>query len=212
MRMARFKQITDWKKFIVLYPKVIPEELCNEIAHQARLLAGKHDRIHPGMYTDIRPADGGDFFEQLEDMCQVLFDPYYEMYRYNFNLTYGELVYDSISLTHYNPGSQNEMHIDLDFLANDGTRGASGPIGASCPVVSASSYKGGELYFLNQDFTIKPDIGDLLLFPSNFAYPHRVNLIEGERICVFPYYRHVAPPHARNEDTLSEVSNANKQK
>lgn len=210
--MARFKQITDWKKFIVLYPKVIPEELCNEIAHQARLLAGKHDRIHPGMYTDIRPADGGDFFEQLEDMCQVLFDPYYEMYRYNFNLTYGELVYDSISLTHYNPGSQNEMHIDLDFLANDGTRGASGPIGASCPVVSANSYKGGELYFLNQDVTIKPDIGDLLLFPSNFAYPHRVNLIEGERICVFPYYRHVAPPHARNEDTLSEVSNANKQK
>lgn len=210
--MARFKQITDWKKFIVLYPKVIPEELCNEIAHQARLLAGKHNRIHPGMYTDIRPADGGDFFEQLEDMCQVLFDPYYEMYRYNFNLTYGELVYDSISLTHYNPGSQNEMHIDLDFLANDGTRGASGPIGASCPVVSANSYKGGELYFLNQDVTIKPDIGDLLLFPSNFAYPHRVNLIEGERICVFPYYRHVAPPHARNEDTLSEVSNANKQK
>jgi hypothetical protein len=208
--MARFKQITDWKKFIVLYPKVLPEELCLEIAHRVRELARINNRIQHGMHTDIRPSDGGAFFEELEDMCQVLFDPYYEMYRNQHNLTYGELVYDSISLTHYNPGSNNDMHIDLDFLANDGTRGSSGPIGASCPVVAANSYTGGELYFLNQDVTIKPDIGDLLLFPSNFTYPHRVNVIGGERICVFPYYRHVAPPHARNEDTLSEVSNANK--
>jgi len=210
--MARFKQITDWKKFIVLYPKVLPKELCEEIAHHVRGLAKINNRVQYGMHTDIRPSDGGDFFEQLEDMCQVLFDPYYEMYRNQHNLTYGELVYDSISLTHYNPGSSNQMHIDLDFLANDGTRGSSGPIGASCPVVSSDSYAGGELYFLNQDITIKPDIGDLLLFPSNFTYPHKVNVIEGERICVFPYYRHVAPPHARNEDTLSEVSNANKSK
>lgn len=210
--MSRFKQITNWKNFIVLYPKVIPEELCNEIAHQVRKLAKAHDRIREGIHTDIRPSDGGEFFEQLEDMCQVLFDPYYEMYRHSLNLSYGELVYDSISLTHYNPGSKNDMHIDLDFLANDGTRGSSGPVGASCPVVPADSYGGGELYFLNQDIIVKPDIGDLLLFPSNFTYPHRVNEINGERICVFPYYRHVAPPHARNEDTLSEVSSANKPK
>lgn len=207
--MPRFKQIPDWRDFIVLYPKVLPEELCNEVAHQVRSLARQRDRIHPGMYTDIRPTDGGKFFEELEDMCEILFDPYYQMYRHQMNLTYGELLYDSISLTHYNPGSENQMHIDLDFLANDGTRGASGPIGASCPVVSASSYGGGELYFLNQNITVKPDIGDLLLFPSNFTYPHKVNKIEGERICVFPYYRHVAPPHSKNEDSLRELTNEN---
>lgn len=208
--MSRIKQITNWQDFIVVFPKVMPEVLCDHVAKHTRKLMEKHNRVAPGLYTDFRPDDGGSFFEELEDMCEVLFTPYYEQYREMMNLQYGRLEYDSISLTHYNTGTNNDMHIDLDFLANDGKSGPPGPIGASCPVVPASSYGGGEIYFLNQDITVKPDQGDLLLFPSNFTYPHEVKQITGERICVFPYYRHVAPPHSQGEDTLKEVGIENK--
>ena len=34
-------------------------------------------------------------------------------------------------------------------------------------------YEGGELYFRLQDLNIKPKAGDLVIFPSAFAYPHR---------------------------------------
>lgn len=33
-------------------------------------------------------------------------------------------------------------------------------------------YEGGELYFRTWDLTIKPKTGDLLVFPSNYMYPH----------------------------------------
>lgn len=204
--MSRFRKISDWKDFIVLYKGVIPLELCQEIEYETRRLMLLNDRVKYGLYTDFNPADESSYFQDLEDMCKVLFDPYYQMYRESLNLHYGELLYDSISVTHYNPGTYKRMHIDLDFLSDEGDAGYSGPIGASCPVTPASNYVGGELYFLNQDVTVKPDAGDLLLFPSSFAFPHEVKDISGgDRICVFPYYKHVAFPHRTREDTLDDV-------
>ena len=34
-------------------------------------------------------------------------------------------------------------------------------------------YEGGEIYFPLQNITIKPDAGDLVIFPSNFMFMHR---------------------------------------
>jgi predicted 2-oxoglutarate/Fe(II)-dependent dioxygenase YbiX len=34
-------------------------------------------------------------------------------------------------------------------------------------------YEGGEIYFRLQELNIKPKAGDLIVFPSTFAYPHR---------------------------------------
>ena len=36
-----------------------------------------------------------------------------------------------------------------------------------------SDFEGGELHFLEQDLTIKPEEGMLVLFPSNFVYAHQ---------------------------------------
>jgi hypothetical protein len=203
--MPRFRKIKDWKDFIVTYEGVLPRELCNEIANETRKLMALNNRIQHGLYTDINPASESQYFRQLESMCKTLFDPYYEEYRQSLNLHYGDLLYDSISITYYNPGTFKRMHIDLDFLSDEGDTGYSGPVAASCPVTPAANYNGGQIYFLNQNISVKPDAGDLLLFPSSFAYPHEVTDIEGERICVFPYYKHVAFPHSTKEDTLDDV-------
>ena len=33
--------------------------------------------------------------------------------------------------------------------------------------------EGGELYFRLQNLNVKPEEGDLFIFPSNYMYPHR---------------------------------------
>jgi predicted 2-oxoglutarate/Fe(II)-dependent dioxygenase YbiX len=40
------------------------------------------------------------------------------------------------------------------------------------------NYLGGEIFFSRQEVKIKPDAGDLLIFPSNFMYPHRAMPVE----------------------------------
>lgn len=46
-------------------------------------------------------------------------------------------------------------------------------------------YKGGELYFPRFDLTIKPEIGDVVLFPSTFIYEHSSQpMISGTKYAV----------------------------
>jgi len=47
---------------------------------------------------------------------------------------------------------------------------------------SSKEYEGGELFIHNQEQGIKLDYGDVVAFPSNFMFPHKVEpLREGER-------------------------------
>jgi hypothetical protein len=53
----------------------------------------------------------------------------------------------------------------------------------------SEDYMGGELVFPQQDFSIKPNKGDLVIFPANFLYPHKCeDILEGEKyisVCFF---------------------------
>jgi len=40
---------------------------------------------------------------------------------------------------------------------------------------SADEYDGGELFVQNQEKDIKLDKGDVVAFPSNFMFPHKVS-------------------------------------
>lgn len=44
----------------------------------------------------------------------------------------------------------------------------------SCSIGLNSDYTGGEFSFFDKEFTFTLDKGDVLLFPSNFLYPHEV--------------------------------------
>tara|TARA_R100000908_G_C3700971_1_gene111475 strand:- start:515 stop:727 length:213 start_codon:yes stop_codon:yes gene_type:complete len=47
---------------------------------------------------------------------------------------------------------------------------------------SVNDYDGGELFVQNNEKGVKLDKGDVVAFPSNFMYPHKVSPItRGER-------------------------------
>ena len=78
------------------------------------------------------------------------------------------------SLIRYNRYSENqkmEMHCDHIQTLFDGKH--KGIPTLSCLGLLNDDYDGGEFFILD-DFKIDLKKGDLLIFPSNFLYPHRV--------------------------------------
>lgn len=53
-------------------------------------------------------------------------------------------------------------------------------------------YTGGEISFLTHDITIKPNKGDLIMFPGNFNYAHEVKeILSGERYTVPVWFKFI---------------------
>jgi len=87
--------------------------------------------------------------------------------------------YGKIRFNRYRPGTQMNLHCDHIRTMFDGTiRGI--PVLSIVGVLN-EDYKGGE-FIMWEDTEIILKTGDLLIFPSNFLYPHRVlELTKGVR-------------------------------
>lgn len=64
----------------------------------------------------------------------------------------------------YNEGQHFQYHHDHGFSYN---------CTVSLVAYLNDDYEGGELHFSKQDILYKPNAGDLVIFPSNYMYPHR---------------------------------------
>lgn len=89
--------------------------------------------------------------------------PAVEDYRQEFNIM--ELKYwEAFNFVKYGPGQHFQEHHDHGYSYN---------CTVSLVAYINDDYEGGELYFRRQNLTIKPEAGDLMIFPSNYMYPHR---------------------------------------
>jgi hypothetical protein len=110
--------------------------------------------------------DTGEKSKNLQSLWQDLYDAklpvvedYSKMYNIN-NLQYWE----AFNFVKYGAGQHFMEHHDHGFSYN-------------CTVSLVSyvndDYEGGELFFRLQNLKVKPEAGDLFVFPSNFMYPHQ---------------------------------------
>lgn len=113
---------------------------------------------------DLHNTDEGT--EILKDMWQECYDVMSEAvkdYCLIYNVT--ELQYwEVMNFIRYNEGQHFQEHTDHGYSYTS-TVSLVGYIN--------DAYEGGEIYFRLQDLMYKPSEGDLVIFPSNFMYPHR---------------------------------------
>ena len=102
----------------------------------------------------------------LQSLWQDLYDvklPAVEDYSREYNIN--QLNYwEAFNFIKYGPGQHFKEHHDHGFSYN---------CTVSLVAYPNDDYEGGELYFRLQDLKIKPQAGDLYIFPSNFMYPHQ---------------------------------------
>jgi len=93
----------------------------------------------------------------------------------NFEWWGGWSGYSEIRFNRYSETKKMAEHCDHIHSLFQGDRKGI-PI-LSCLGILNDNYEGGELVFF-EDTTIKTKQGDLLIFPSNFLYPHRVEPVK----------------------------------
>jgi Rps23 Pro-64 3,4-dihydroxylase Tpa1-like proline 4-hydroxylase len=102
----------------------------------------------------------------LQSLWQDLYDVQFaavEDYRADYNLM--NLQYwEAFNFIKYGPGQHFQEHHDHGFSYN---------CTVSLVAYVNDDYEGGELYFRLQNLKVKPEAGDLFIFPSNYMYPHQ---------------------------------------
>jgi hypothetical protein len=110
--------------------------------------------------------DPSEVANNLKALWQDVYDaqfPAVEDYRKDYNIM--DLQYwEAFNFIKYGPGQHFMEHHDHGFSYN---------CTVSLVAYPNDDYEGGELYFRLQNLKIKPEAGDLYIFPSNFMYPHQ---------------------------------------
>lgn len=112
------------------------------------------------------------------DMHKILFDQIYECsVDYSESWGVGIRYFEAFNFVKYE-GKNTHFNIHADH----------GPAYiATVSIVGYlnDEYVGGELYFPRFDLTIKPEVGDLVVFPSSFVYEHAsLPIIEGTKYSI----------------------------
>ena len=180
-----WSSVEDFGSGIVVYRDVLPKSM--DII--ARLESVLDDNSNPYSYSEAKVGYGmrmpeyrdcqdfkfkktdiaGDQSEaskQLQNLWdEVYFRQLQAVKHYSRTYNIGELRYwEAMNFIKYGPGQHFQEHHDNGYSYNCILSAVSYP---------NDDYEGGELFFRLQNLNIKPQAGDLYLFPSNFMYPHR---------------------------------------
>jgi hypothetical protein len=141
----------SWLPAYVGYQQLMPEYRdCNDFKFKKTDI--EHDKSPVGL--------------ELQSLWQDVYDacsPAVDDYRRDYNIM--DLKYwEAMNFIKYGPGQHFQEHHDHGFSYN---------CTVSLVAYPNDDYEGGELYFRLQDLKIKPQAGDLYIFPSNFMYPHK---------------------------------------
>lgn len=169
-----------WMEALVGYAEKMPEY---RDCHDCKI-SEQHLEHLPSQFEEMRNIHRDTKLHLME--CIVDYQA-----RYNLNMQYME----AINYIRYKPGQHFQVHADHGFSY-------------TCTVSSVmylnDDYEGGELWFPYLDLTFKPEIGDIVLFPSTYIYAHAAKpVISGTKysaVTMFDY-------NDRNHDIKSSIQN-----
>lgn len=141
----------SWQPAYVGYKQLMPEYRdCNDFKFKKTDI--ENDRSEVGLNLQS-------LWQDLYDVKLPAVEDYSKMYNIN-NLKYWE----AFNFIKYGPGQHFMEHHDHGFSYN---------CTVSLVAYPNDDYEGGELFFRLQNLKVKPEAGDLFIFPSNFMYPHQ---------------------------------------
>jgi len=170
---------TKLSDYIVTIDDIIPDELCDVILSE---YAG----------TDLwNNALTGGGLDKQSRRCDVIgiSEPEIIQQNYDFRTQIDGSIYECVAnaLTKYEekfPYFEIEINEDSgyellryktgDFYVQHTDSFKQQPRAISCTLCLNDDYDGGEFSFFDREIIIKPKKGSILMFPSNYMYPHEV--------------------------------------
>lgn len=167
----------------------IPLDVCNSILDESKSIEWeKHSWTDITTGNEVSNAtskeneeldvsfEQRDFHQTLSRYVNVALSDYHKHVILDNDVIH---FFSNIRMNKYEPGSRMNKHIDhITSLFDGSTKGI--PVLSIVGVLN-DDYKGGE-FVMWDNYTIRLKAGDILIFPSNFMYPHKINtIVEGTR-------------------------------
>jgi predicted 2-oxoglutarate/Fe(II)-dependent dioxygenase YbiX len=166
--------------YISCIRNAIPAEFCENIINKYKNAEWRNHTWQTN-YGNAQLTYGNnelDVYNITEQDVNIEFWKYIQnalnFYQAERNITAFVTKVSEIRLNRYNTNTCMRTHVDHIYDLFDGEK-------RGIPVLSIiinlnENYEGGELTFFDNE-EIKLTQGDIVIFPSNFMYPHGVNLI-----------------------------------
>jgi hypothetical protein len=139
-----------WDPAYVGYQKLMPEYRdCNDFKFKKSDIERDKSQVSLNLQK---------LWQDVYDAQAPAVEDYTKMHRIH-SLKYWE----AFNFIKYGPGQHFMEHHDHGFSYN---------CTVSLVAYVNDDYEGGELNFRLQNLTVKPEAGDLFIFPSNYMYPH----------------------------------------
>lgn len=180
------------EEYIVTFDDIIDDDLCNEILKEYNEQDWKPTLVGSGVVDrTIRNVDTVGISyqhsinvnpEKRKELDKRLFDCASKaIEKYNEMVPLAKIEQDSgYELLRYQEGQFYTEHTD-SFKAQ--------PRAVSCSFSLNDDYDGGEWGFFDNKIKIKPKKGSVVMFPSNFMYPHQINTVtKGTRYSIITWF------------------------
>jgi hypothetical protein len=173
--------------FAKVYENIIPDEVCDKLVsgfkklsyetHQWSSYSASQDSVSPS--TEFLRAE-------IDPKNYIIYNPYMKKAMDRYYDDIGENLYlgrfSQPMVNKYDSGTQMLSHYDHIYSLFNGTK-------KGIPVLSIlgllnDDFVGGEFVFWD-DYIVPLKKGSIIIFPSLFLYPHKVNMVTtGERYSV----------------------------
>ena len=188
--MSQNKHLHD---YICEIENIVPPELCARILQEY----GPTQEWRPAQVgtnavaKDIRNVDSlglsmPDVMGRNQAVRKALDDEMFAcasaaIHAYNERFPLAKIEQDSgYDLLRYSEGQFYKEHVD-SFKAH--------PRAISCSFMLNADYDGGEFAFFQKELVYKPKTGSVLMFPSNFMYPHEIlPVLSGTRYSIISWF------------------------
>lgn len=179
--------------FIKIYDDIISDDLCNKILNEYKnsddwglTLVGEGIVNNNIRNCSIIQLSNNDVINKKYEIRKFIDVELHqqllkvvEKYSQDFP-NFAPSVDTGYDLLRYQPGEFYTQHTD-SFVHQQRS--------VSCSLSLNDDYAGGEFAFFNREIVIRPKIGSVIVFPSNFMYPHEIMpVIEGTRYSIITWY------------------------
>ena len=177
----------DFSDHILHLKSFIDKDLCKQVVDELNSInnTDKSSQYSDGLMNDEADSYFDPDIESLEIIKKKIFDDGIKEYAEKvraFNWSYynnKRFRYSEMMVRRYHPDSELSYHHDdiiIEIFPHWFSR-RQNIITANIYFNDSTDYEGGDLKFAASNKLISPSIGDVVLFPSNWMYYHKVTKI-----------------------------------
>jgi hypothetical protein len=166
--------------YIKVLENVFPHEVCDLLISEFNKNLDKVPPRKPG--ADMCPEPMAVFTQEILNIVDPILGIYLDSYLQDkIGENYEDYLLDSVSILKYENGDSYMLHPDNPFQITDKKAGTGRYFPLQMIVYLNEGYKGGEVEFPDYGIKHAPSKGDILIFPTGFAFPHKVYRVDSDR-------------------------------